>query len=176
MPVKIRKFITGIALTASSLLLSGCLTDDLFTSAPPPIPPVPVAQVTVPPPKPDTPPLYCKIGRGSALFGRDWYDFQDVEFTLHRGEPSNVNLTRVRHTQQMTVQALFDGKCQKIIFCPFLNVGQDQRISCSSLYALEDDLQDGIKRTFDIPAAERGGFITCAYAPEHLKPLGTPAN
>ena len=93
---------------------------------------------------------------------------------LQRAEPTNVILTRVHSTQQMTIQALFDGGGQKLIFCPFLDVDQSQRISCSSLYALEDDLQDGIRRTFDIPSAVRGGSITCSYTQEHLRPLTTP--
>jgi hypothetical protein len=76
----------------------------------------------------------------------------------------------------MTIQALFDGDGQKLIFCPFLNVAPDQRISCSSLYALEDDLQAGIKRTFDIPSAVRGGSITCAYTQENLRSLTTGVN
>ena len=162
---------------ACPLLLTGCLTDNISMWPPgiwpssPPIPPVSVAEVTTSPAQPDTPPLYCKIGRGSAQFGRDWYDFKDVLFSLQRGEPANVRLTRVHSTEEMTIQALFDGSGQKLIFCPFLNVDQNQRISCSSLYALEDDLQDGIRRTFDIPSAVRGGSITCSYTQEHLRPL-----
>jgi hypothetical protein len=163
-----REFMAGAILVISPLL-SGCVIDAF--NDPPPIPSVPVAEVTTPPPQPDTPPLYCRIGRGSALFGHDWYDFDDVDFALERGTPSNVRLTRIHSTQQMTIQALFDGSGQKLIFCPFLNVGENQRISCSSLYALEDDLQDGIRRTFDIPSAVRGGAITCAYQQTSLKPF-----
>jgi len=165
MPFRIGKFITGFTLAACPLLLSGCLMDA------PLIPPVSVAEVTTPPAQPDTPPLYCKIGHGTARFGRDWYDFKDTLFVLHRGDPADVKVTRVRNNQQMTIQVLFDGKGQKLIFCPFLNVQQDQRIACSSLYAVDDDLKDGIKRTFDIPAAVRGGSITCAYTQNRLKPL-----
>jgi len=170
--LKIRKFLIWGALGACLPVLSGCVLDSYIN---PPIPPVSVTEVTTPPATPDTPPLYCNIGRGSALFGRDWYDFSDVLFTLQRGEPANVKVTRVHSTQQMTIQALFDGKGQKLIFCPFLNVGEGERISCSSLYALDDDLQAGIKRTFDIPSAVRGGSITCAYAQENLKSLKTPS-
>lgn len=175
MPFRIRKLTACLAL-AGGLLLSGCTTDMFsLTPAPPPIQPVSVAEVTTPPPAPDTPPLYCKIGRGSAQFGRDWYDFSDTTFALRRGAPADVNLTRIHNTQQMTIQALFDGSGQKLIFCPFLKVAApDQRISCFSIYALDEDLQDGIKRTFDIPSAVRGGAITCAYRQERLKPLAAP--
>ena len=174
--LKIRKLIPGAAAVLFSLLLSACGMDlDFFSPSPPPPPPVAVKDVTTPAPAPDTPPLYCVIGHGSALFGRDWYDFSEAGFALYRGEPADIKLTRVHSNEQMTVRALFDGSGQKLIFCPFLNVQQDQRISCSSLYALDDDLHDGIKRTFDIPSAVRGGAITCAYEQEHLRSLKTPA-
>ena len=185
MPLKIRKFASALALklsvaVVSPLLLSACA---LLEQLPSPIPPVSVADVTKPPPNPDTPPLYCRIGHGTALFGRDWYDFEDVDFQIYRGKPADINLSRIHGEQQMTIQALFDGSGQKLIFCPFLTVAPganaapapDQRISCASLYALEDDLRDGIKRTFDIPAAVRGGAITCAYTPEKLRSLKLPA-
>ena len=185
MPLKIRKFVSNTALkilagAVFSLLLPACA---LIDTLPSPIPPVNVADVTTPPAKPDTPPLYCTVGHGTALFGRDWYDFADVEFELYRGQPADVNLTQTRGTQHMTIQALFDGSGQKLIFCPFLTVAPgsktaptpEQRISCASLYALEDDLHDGIKRTFDIPAAVRGGAITCAYTQENLRSLKLPA-
>ncbi len=171
--LKIRKLITGLTFAGGMLLLSGCAME-------PPIPPVSVSEVTTPPSTPDTPPLYCRIGRGSALFGRDWYDFREVDFVLSRGTPADVRLTRIRGTQEMAIQALFDGSGQKLIFCPFFRspgaAAPDQRIACSSLYALDDDLHDGIKRTFDIPAAVRGGSITCSYQQEHLKSLKSPAS
>jgi hypothetical protein len=138
-------------------------------------PPVGVSEITTPA-EGGGAPLYCRVGRGSALFAHNWYDFDDVTFLLHRGHPANVQLSRVRSDEKMTIQALFDGAGQKLIFCPFLNVPQDQRITCASEYALEDDLNDGIKRTFDIPAAVRGGFVTCAYAQENLRPLSVPEN
>ena len=125
---------------------------------------------------PEKPPLYCKIGRGSALFGREWYDFSDTLFALHQGLRVNINVSRVRSSETMTIQVFFDGNGQKLIFCPVVDAAPNQRISCASLYALEDDLQDGIKRTFDIPAAVRGGMITCAYNQASLKPLNTPVS
>lgn len=153
-----------LAAAAFSLALAACAP----AGGPPPS--VNVADVTSAAAA-NGPPLYCKVGRGSALFNHDWYDFNDVVFALPRGVPTNISLTRAHSTQQMTVQGLFDGGGQKLIFCPFLNVGAGQRIACNSLYALDDDLKDGIKRTFDIPAAVRGGFITCAYQQERLRVL-----
>jgi len=175
---KIRKF-PGFAAAALFLLLPAC---DLIDPPSPPIPPVSVAEVTTPPSKPDTPPLYCKVGHGTALFGRDWYDFSDTEFMLYRGQPADVSLAREQGSEQMTIRVLFDGSGQKLIFCPLpphagasASLAPDERISCASLYALDDDLRDGIKRTFDIPAAVRGGAITCAYQQNRLKSLKLPS-
>lgn len=71
----------------------------------------------------------------------------------------------------MTVQAFFDRSGQKMVFCPVVDAPPGQRIACASLYALDEDLHDGIKRTFDIPDAVRGGAITCAYEQKKLKKL-----
>lgn len=140
--------------------------------------PVPVSSLlSAGPVDPNNPPLYCRVGRGSAFFDRDWYDFNDTIFALPRGVPANVAITRLRGDGQMTIQALFDSAGQKLIFCPFVTKGApDERISCSSLYALDNDLKDGIKRTFDIPQAVRGGAITCAYAQDKLRSLDVTTN
>lgn len=174
---KSRKPLRGAAPLLLSLFLSSCVTDGLtFGNAPKPT--VTVAEVRTPGGKdmPDTPPLYCEIGKGSALFGREWYDFRDTLFELHKGQPANVSVARLRGSEQMSIQALFDNSGQKLIFCPFLKVAQGARISCTSLYTLEDDLQDGIRRTFDIPGAIRGGVITCAYSQQNLRPLTALTN
>lgn len=180
---KIRKLPIGAALKFTggavfALLLSGC---DLVEPPAPPIPPVKVADVTTPSLKPDTPPLYCKIGRGTAAFGREWYDFRNVEFELYGGQAADISLMSVQGGHQMTIRALFDGSGQKLIFCPVpaglssaATMAPDRLVSCASLYALDEDLHDGIKRTFDIPAAVRGGEITCAYDQERLRSLKPP--
>ena len=123
------------------------------------------------PTPPGAPLLYCRIGRGSALFGRNWYDFDETLFTLHRGDRISVSVPRQRGAEAMTIQAIFDSGGQKMVFCPVIAGPPDQHIRCTSLYMLEDDLQDGIKRTFDIPDAVRGGEISCATAPGNLKSL-----
>jgi hypothetical protein len=120
-------------------------------------------------------PVYCKAGRGSALFGHTWYDFQDTSFRLFRGERVDIQIPRKNETEAMTIQGLFDENGQKMVFCPVLDVPAGHRIACTSIYMLEDDLQSGIKRTFDIPNAIRGAAITCAYMQENLKSLNTPA-
>ena len=171
MPLKIRKLSLGVLMAALPLLCA-C---ELVAPVSPPITPVKVSEVTALAPAPGLPPLYCKLGAGAALFGRDWYDFENAEFVLYRGRSADVALTRARGGQQMRIRALFDGKGQKLIFCPVPNAATPgQRISCASLYALDDDLRDGIKRTFDIPAAVRGGAISCAYQQDHLRQLKPP--
>lgn len=169
------KSVNFLALLTAILPLAACVTDG-FLPHMAPSPPVAVAEITTPPATPENPPLYCTIGRGSALFGHEWYDFSDTTFALQRGVPANVAVGRQRGDQQMTIQALFDGSGQKLIFCPFVGAPAGQRISCSSLYALDDDLKDGIKRTFDIPQAIRGGAITCAYAEDKLRSLAVTTN
>jgi len=168
MPFKIRKLPIKAVLISCSLLLSACLSE-------PDRPPIAVSQMTTPAPSPALPPLYCRVGRGSALFGHDWYDFNDALFILHRGDPVNLKISSSRNGGEMTIRAVFDGGGQKLIFCPFINAASSQQIFCTSLYALEEDLQEGIKRTFDIPGVVRGGGITCAYSQEKLRPLATPA-
>jgi hypothetical protein len=168
MTLRIRKFMAALVLAFSAPFLSACLPDMGIVADKPSID---VSQMAVAEPAPGAPPLYCRIGRGSALFGREWADFSDTVFTLQRGGHANIKIPRVRSTEQMTVQGFFDGSGQKLIFCPFLKAAPGQRISCFSLYALEDDLRDGIKRTFDIPEAVRGGAITCAYDQKKLRPL-----
>jgi len=118
-----------------------------------------------------SPPLYCKAGRGTGLFQNDWHDLSDTLFALHPGERVNIKISRLHGTEEMTIQALFDRDGQKLIFCPMIDAPPDQRVACASLYALDDDLQEGIKRTFDIPHALRDGVIICAYQQKKLRKL-----
>lgn len=106
--------------------------------------------------------LYCRVIRGAARFGESWRDFMPVEFQVPRDGRVNVPLVPVRGEGTVTFQAWFDGEGQKILFCPVVEGPPEQKISCASLYALDDDLEAGIKRTFDIPRAVEGGSITCA--------------
>jgi len=165
MTLKIRKFQVAAALLPCMLLLSACLPEIADN------PPLDVSQVATALENPETPPLYCKVGRGEALFGRNWHDFNDTLFALHRGSRAPVKISRSRSMEQMKIEAFFDGNGQKLIFCPFIKAAPNQRISCSSLYALDDDLKDGIRRTFDIPSALRRGVITCAYDQSRLRPF-----
>ena len=165
----------SLIIFAACLSLTACLPDIGLGGDDRP-PPIDVSKMTAAAPEaPAVPVLYCQVGRGSAIFGQEWYDFDDALFAMHQGARTNVKLTRLHSNNEMRIQALFDGSGQKMIFCPIINGDPSQRISCASLYALEEDLHEGIKRTFDIPAAVRGAIITCAYTRESLPSLNSPA-
>lgn len=107
-------------------------------------------------------PLYCRVGKGTAYFPGGWHDFVQKDFILGENARVNIFLARAGGRETMAIQGIFDKDGQKIIFCPFVNGAPGDRIVCASLYALDDDLAMGIKRTFDIPDAIIGGSITCA--------------
>ncbi|MBU6475539.1 MAG: hypothetical protein KGL10_00035 [Alphaproteobacteria bacterium] len=199
MSLKIRKPAVLSTALALGLALSGCTTDGMSlpdvhlsslnpfhapssAAAPqaapqdagqmPKVPEEPVSGTPVP--QPDTPPLICKIGRGSARFSDGWHDFRDATFTLYDGVSGAVSLTAVHSAQKMTLQALFDKRGQKLLFCPTIEGAADGRIACASIYALQSDLDAGIKRTFDVPEAERDGDITCAYTEDRLRSFKLP--
>lgn len=113
--------------------------------------------------------LYCMAGKGAVHLARGWVDFATTRFILPPGGRAQIPLEAGKGV--FTLQGYFDAEGQKIIFCPVVDAPPEARISCSSIYALDDDLQMGIKRTFDVPDAVRGGSITCAYAKEKLQKL-----
>jgi hypothetical protein len=177
MPSKIQKLPITSFMLSCLLPLAACLPDmGLFREEYKP-PPVEVASI-ITPAAPNQPAraLYCRAGHGEALFGLRWQAFSETAFALSQGRYVNITLPRLQGAERMNIQALFDNGGQKLIFCPVVNAQPGQRISCSSLYTMEDDLNNGIKRTFDIPKAVRGGAITCAYQQANLKPLTIPAD
>lgn len=118
------------------------------------------------------PRLICRAGRGTALFGKAWEPFEETGFSIPAGSRVNITLTRQNNRRGETqMQGLFDKEGQKIIFCPVVEGPPDARIACTSLYALDDDLTAGLKRTFDIPELVRGASITCAFSEENLKKM-----
>jgi hypothetical protein len=172
--LKIRKLMAVMAPLLCTAALVACEMPHF--AALDPKPQVEVSKIMTLDNKPQAPALYCKVGRGSALFGRNWYDFSDASFSLHKGDHADIHLSRQRGAEQMSIQAFFDVGGQKLIFCPVMKGNPSQRVSCGSLYALEDDLKDGIKRTFDIPSAVRGGMITCSYDASRLRQLAEPGD
>jgi hypothetical protein len=115
--------------------------------------------------------LYCRVGNGSARFGTHWYDYDSDDFRLMQGARVNVTLTAKKNAETMSFLGFFDDAGQKMVFCPVVAGPPDKRIPCASLYALDDDLALGIKRTFDLPNAVRGANITCAFRRDKLRKL-----
>jgi len=115
--------------------------------------------------------LYCRVGNGSAHFGRHWYDYDSDDFLLEQGTRVTVTLTARKGKGTMSFVGFFDDAGQKMIFCPVVKGPPDKRIPCTSLYALDDDLALGIRRTFDLPHAVRGANITCAFRRDKLRKL-----
>lgn len=115
--------------------------------------------------------LTCVTGKGQAMFGRNWKPFSQVSFTLAEGARTNLSLSSSSGGDRSNLQGIFDRDGQKIIFCPIVGGPATQQISCASLYALDDDLDMGIRRTFDVPAAVMGAEISCAYNPARLQKL-----
>lgn len=108
-------------------------------------------------------PVYCMVGHGAAHFdAKGWHDFSDGSFTLRDGERVNVTLKSKRGGHSAAFQGIYDKTGQKMLFCPVRVGAPSERILCGSIYALEDDLQFGIKRTFDVPDAIMGATISCA--------------
>lgn len=121
------------------------------------------AAQAVPAARPGSGAVNCVVGKGAARFARGWYDFEETRFTLRDDQRVNVALRRSKSGDSMVFQGVLDNGGQKMLFCPVRTGPPGQRIICASLYMLEDDLQSGVKRTFDIPDAVRGGTISCAY-------------
>lgn len=119
----------------------------------------------------DLPAVSCVAGKGAARFKNGWYDFDDAAFVLRDGERVNITLKSKRGGNVTAFQGVLDKAGQKMVFCPVRSGPPDQRILCGSLYALDDDLDAGIKRTFDIPDAVRGATISCATERSHLLKL-----
>ncbi len=115
--------------------------------------------------------LDCRVGMGAAKFGKLWKDFDETEFRLAPQSRVNVPLSPKKGAEKMSFQAMFDLEGQKLMFCPLVNGDPGDEVACSSIYALDDDLAAGIKRTFDIPDALRGGSISCAYDEKNIKKL-----
>lgn len=116
------------------------------------------------------PVLHCKLGQGMARFAKGFTDFNTVDFTMIEGQRNAISLVS-KNGDALQLQGILDRAGQKLIFCPVRTGAPDQQIACNSLYALDDDLATGIRRTFDIPDAVTGSVIVCGSDPSHLPPL-----
>jgi len=118
--------------------------------------------------------VYCTVGKGAAKFpGGKWLDFKDTDFSLPPKQRVTINLPSKTGAVSTPApfEGFFDEDGQKMVFCPVVSGAPDMRIACTSLYALDDDLSIGIKRTFDVPEALRGGAISCADTLAHVQKL-----
>jgi hypothetical protein len=122
-----------------------------------------VAAIAAPETPAALPPLSCRVWQGMAHFQRGWYEFTEARFQLGAGARVNVPLAKAKGAEMIAIQGFFDAEGQKLIFCPVVDGPPDQRVACMSLYALDDDLKAGIKRSFDVPDAIRGAEIACGY-------------
>ena len=84
---------------------------------------------------------------------------------------SSVRMASSRGNYTGGMRAYYDEPGQKMIFCPVATNSPDGVIDCASLYAMNEDLAVGIKRTFDVPNGVQSGHISCAYNQASLQQL-----
>lgn len=130
-----------------------------------------VAVLAAPTGDPNAKPLYCIAGMGTAHFQKGWTDFSDMSFVLSEGQRMPVVLRAAGSSDSVSLMGFFDKPGQKILFCPQVSAPASERIPCASLYALDDDLAMGIRRTFDVPDMVASGEISCSYDKSHLRNL-----
>lgn len=116
--------------------------------------------------------VYCVIGHGTAMIDKQWRAYDPTGFVLPgNGMMSSVRIDANRGSSHATMRAYYDEPGQKMIFCPTVSASADGVIDCASLYAMNEDLRDGIKRTFEVPNGVMSGHISCAYDQNTLRPL-----
>ena len=116
--------------------------------------------------------VYCVVAQGTALIDRQWRAYAQTGFILPgNGMMSSVRLQSTRGGGSAAMRAYYDEPGQKMIFCPVLSAAPGGVIDCASLYAMNQDIADGIKRTFDVPDAIQNAHISCAFDQTRLLPL-----
>ena len=108
-------------------------------------------------------PLKCIIEEGTAHFTQGWYDFKPGSFKIVKGQIVQTALWDKKNKSRVVIQVEFKKGGQKVVFCPVSTVREGEVTECSSMYLLEDDLYQGVKRSLDIPTIIRGGQIECSY-------------
>lgn len=125
--------------------------------------PAPGEKTVIVEPEPDFsgPALECRIAEGTIHIDRDWYNYMPSQIALYKNQTDNITLKRKWGEGQIEIQMRHDQDGQRLVLCPMhLLMTQDQ-VLCTSIYALENDFNTGIKRTLDITDALRGGTIEC---------------
>lgn len=110
--------------------------------------------------------LLCEVDSGNAKYKQGWYDFKTTKFAIAKGEKLRIEMPRKRGEGSAYFLGRFDKSGQKLVFCPYIEVAEGKKIPCASFYTLEEDLEIGIRRTFDVPKAVRGGYLACKYGPK----------
>jgi len=118
--------------------------------------------------------LFCKIGRGKLNFSGHWKKLSTASFSVKQNERINISLFNKKYSKKKTIQIIFNNNGQNIILCPVVRVSLNKRVSCQSLYTLESDLNEGLKRTVNIVKFIKDGELTCAYDKRNLKSLIPP--
>lgn len=108
-----------------------------------------------------SPPLKCKVYDGTAYIQKDWYRYQKASFNIRKNQTGLFSVYNKSGESHSKIQVRFDQDGQKLVFCPAALINGDNKILCTSIYALEDDFITGIKRTLDISNALRGGTMEC---------------
>ncbi len=116
--------------------------------------------------------VYCVIGDGTAMIDGQWRAYDSTGFVLPgNGMMSSVRIDAARGSTFANMRAYYDEPGQKMIFCPTVSRSADGVIDCASIYAMNEDLRDGIKRTFEVPNGVMSGHISCGYDQNALRPL-----
>lgn len=116
--------------------------------------------------------VYCVVGDGTAMINKQWRPYDKTGFVLPgTGQMSSVRINAASGSASATLRAYYDEPGQKMIFCPTVTNNPDGVIDCASIYAMNEDLNDGIKRTFELPNGIQSGHISCGYDQNNLRPL-----
>ncbi len=106
--------------------------------------------------------LSCQIDSGTVRFGEDWYNFKPTEARVLLGSEGGFTLKRTYGDDIRAMYIRYEPSGQKVVICPTPDDPDfSGEIECTGIYALEEDFEQGIHRTLDVPGAIRGGKIKC---------------
>jgi hypothetical protein len=121
---------------------------------------------------PPVPDVYCVAGDGTALIAGQWRPYRQTGFILPgSGAMSSITISAAKGGATASLRGYYDEPGQKMVFCPLRDGPPDTVIECHSLYAMNEDIAVGIKRTFEVPKAILSGHISCAFDQARIQPL-----